>query len=729
MARFKNKRGKMTSQQQEPQQLVVHPTAATAPMPGDLFGPGEWATILAIADAFAPPVNPEVIRGQVSTKYGASVEEYAQQCPSKLGELFKDNLRNALRNAPPENPKQLRLVLKILGNRATAMFLTGSATLLTDMSLAQREAVLRSWRDSRLAPLRKLFRSLYDVLTVSFVRPNQLAYKAMGHPEFEPKLHHPELFTNRNFFRIPILNLGEHAKTAEMEVDVVIVGSGAGSGVVASRLTRAGYSVLVLEKGKYFHQEELQFNEDTGYANLYESGGSMITEDGSMLVLAGATLGGATTVNWSASLRTPDNIRREWVERGVKFYGERVYDEAMDYVMEMMGCSDENLEHSFTNQIIMDGAKKLGYAAKNIPQNSGGNRHACGFCCFGCRFGEKQGGVVCWLRDAVEHGAKIIDRTDVLSVVHSHGKASGVKAVVRTDTTTTKLNVKARMVVVSGGSLSTPGVLQRSKFKNKRIGRGLTLHPCSVVYGEFPDKDVNAFDETIMTAVCTEVDNLDGKGHGPKIEAILHQPATENHFYPWSSGAQWRQDNLRYNHLAALLIITRDNSEGGQVYYNKERPLQPRLNFTPSKFDMWALNKGMQAGADLLYIEGAPRIFVPLVELPAFESSKPKEERSINDADFKQWKARLNKMNLEPLQLALGSAHQMSSCRMSGKGPKYAPVNDRGQLWECKNVFVADASVLPTASGVNPMISVMATSHVIAGNVIAELGKSAQPRL
>lgn len=717
------------------QQLVIHNTKAsdTAAMPGDVFGPGEWRTVVALADAFAPPVNPDVIRPLISPKYGVTAEEYAGMCPSQMGDAFKDCLRTALRNAPPDSAQLLKLVLKLLGNRASAMFLTGSPTLITDMTLAQRESVLLSWRDSRLAMMRKLFRSLYDLLTVSFIRPCPTGYRAMGHPEFEPKLHDAQLFTSKQFFRFPILNLGNYSKNAELDVDVVIVGSGAGSGVVSSRLARAGYKVLILEKGKYFHQEELMFNEDTAYSNLYESGGSMVTEDGSMLVLAGSTLGGATTVNWSASLRTPDNIRKEWVKAGAPFYGTQQYDEAMDYVMEMMGCSDQDLQHSFTNQLILDGAKKLGYSAKPIPQNSGGNRHACGFCCFGCRFGEKQGGVACWLKDAVEHGAQVIDRTDVLSVIHHKGKASGVRAVVRNDHITTELRVNAKIVVVSGGSLSTPGVLMRSKFKNKKIGRGLTLHPCTVVYGEFPEKELNPFDETIMTAVCTEVDNLDGKGHGPKIEAILHQPATENHFTSWNSGTEWRKDNLRYNHRAALLIITRDNSNGGEVFYDKKRPLQPRMNFTPSKYDMWALNKGVLAGADLLYIEGAPRIIVPIHNMRVFESSKPKEQRSINDADFKKWKKAFSKIALQPLHLPMGSAHQMSSCRMSDKGPKHAPLNSRGQLWECKNVYVADASVLPTASGVNPMISTMATSHVIAGNVIADLDKyrsaAPQPRL
>ena len=79
--------------------------------------------------------------------------------------------------------------------------------------------------------------------------------------------------------------------------------------------------------------------------------------------------------------------------------------------------------------------------------------------------------------------------------------------------------------VVSAGSLNTPTVLANSGFKNKHIGRNLTLHPVTTVFGDF-GREVQAdhFHNSIMTAVCTQVDDLDGKAHGAKIETILNAP-------------------------------------------------------------------------------------------------------------------------------------------------------------------------------------------------------------
>ena len=68
-----------------------------------------------------------------------------------------------------------------------------------------------------------------------------------------------------------------------------------------------------------------------------------------------------------------------------------------------------------------------------------------------------------------------------------------------------------------------------------------------------------------------------------------------------------------------------------------------------------------------------------------------------------------------------GSAHQMSSCRISGKGPSDGACDTRGRLYECGNIYVADASAMPTASGANPMISTMSIARRIALGIADDL--------
>ncbi|KAI8890251.1 hypothetical protein K501DRAFT_266168 [Backusella circina FSU 941] len=88
--------------------------------------------------------------------------------------------------------------------------------------------------------------------------------------------------------------------------DVIIIGSGAGGGVVASKLAQAGKSVLVIEKGKYHHEKEFVPRENKGLEALYEGGGFIPSDEGAISILAGSVFGGGTTVNWAASLKVCD---------------------------------------------------------------------------------------------------------------------------------------------------------------------------------------------------------------------------------------------------------------------------------------------------------------------------------------------------------------------------------------------------------------------------------------
>ena len=99
------------------------------------------------------------------------------------------------------------------------------------------------------------------------------------------------------------------------DCDVLIIGSGAGGGVVAGELAAAGYDVLVLEKGPYLHGTDFTRREADMLARLYDARASLLTQDGGVALLAGACLGGGTTVNWAGAFRTPDYILEEWAPR------------------------------------------------------------------------------------------------------------------------------------------------------------------------------------------------------------------------------------------------------------------------------------------------------------------------------------------------------------------------------------------------------------------------------
>ena len=172
---------------------------------------------------------------------------------------------------------------------------------------------------------------------------------------------------------------GEEPET--IETDVVIVGSGCGGAVCAKNLAEAGHRVLVADKAYHFPASQLPMTEEAGGVHLYENGGAVYSDDGSIVIVAGSSWGGGGTVNWSASLQTQSFVRKEWAQdMGLTFFETAEFQECLDRVCDRMGASAEHVRHNHGNRVLLEGSRKLGYHAKAVPQNTGGTEHYCGHC-------------------------------------------------------------------------------------------------------------------------------------------------------------------------------------------------------------------------------------------------------------------------------------------------------------------------------------------------------------
>lgn len=250
---------------------------------------------------------------------------------------------------------------------------------------------------------------------------------------------------------------------------MVIVGSGCGGAVAARNLATAGHRVLVVDKGHYYPPSQLPMTEMEGGVHLFENGGADFTEDGSASLLTGSTWGGGGTVNWSASLQTQGYVRKEWAQdRGLTFFETTEYQKCLDRVCERMGVSTKHIKHNHGNQMLLEGARKLGYTAQDVPQNTGGAEHSCGYCTVGCGAAQKQGPVITWLPDAAKSGAKFVEGFKVDQVTFDETtdvkKATGVKGTwtSRDSQIVREIIVKAKKVIVSCGTMWTPVVLMNS---------------------------------------------------------------------------------------------------------------------------------------------------------------------------------------------------------------------------------------------------------------------------
>src|SRR5690554_7765004 len=118
-----------------------------------------------------------------------------------------------------------------------------------------------------------------------------------------------------------------------------------------------------------------------------------------------------------------------------------------------MGVSADHIQHSHGNQVLLEGARKLGLTAKAVPQNTGGKEHSCAHCSLGCGSAEKQGPNVCWLPDAARAGAQFMEGYKVERVLFEMqgGKktAVGVTGVWKKDGVEREVIVNAQRVIVS----------------------------------------------------------------------------------------------------------------------------------------------------------------------------------------------------------------------------------------------------------------------------------------
>ncbi|KAI8390932.1 uncharacterized protein BYT42DRAFT_526121 [Radiomyces spectabilis] len=601
--------------------------------------------------------------------------------PALHGEIF-DFLYHA---TPPDQQKVFATLLSLLANPHSALLLTGHWSRFDQLTRQQREAVVNNWRTSNFAFKRLIYKVIYFIVTYPLYRKVGTEFQACigysgkdhvrNQPDYQPKRQHP---------RLPMMTT-EEALAEPLKFDIIVIGSGCGGGVCAGRLAQAGKSVLVIEKGKYYHHSEYDLQETTGFDDLYENRGLLTTGDGSVLVFAGSTFGGGSA-----------------------------FADDLEEVCHRIGATTAGIEHNVPNQILAKGCRKLGYPLSAIPQNTSGHQHECEFCGCGCKDGIKNTTTHTWLRDAHEHGARFLDQTRVVRILTRNKKAIGIECIVHGQHTVT---IAANQVVVSAGTLHSPNLLIRSGLKNKHLGQHLRLHPCHVVVGFFSET-VDMFRGPILTNVSNVAENWNGDNYGVKIEAPTVLGGGFSGLLPWRGAAHHKEIMLRYRQCSPLVIVARDKDSQGSVSYDDQGNL--KVNYKLSKHDTQSLIEGMIHALKILCAGGAAELQTTQFGLEPFRFSKT-EKPDVNNPRFVQWLQQVRAYGLPAHGCNVMSAHQMGTCRM-GVSPSVSATKPTGETWEVENLYVADASLLPTACGVNPMITIQATALHVANTMIAAYG-------
>ena len=499
-----------------------------------------------------------------------------------------------------------------------------------------------------------------------------------------------------------------------IEADVCIVGSGSGGAVVAAVLAERGLDVVVLEAAGYYNESDFDQLELPAYQQMFWRGGPTPTADGNISLVAGTTLGGGTTINWTNCLRTRPSVREQWAEHGLGDVGESAYDRHLDAVMKRISANDECSELNGTQQRLREGTEALGWSFETIVRNADRDRHSpemAGYLGFGDQSGSKQSADRTWLADAQGHGARFLTFTRATKVLTDGGRAAGVEAVWLTpDGRSAQVTVRSPRVVVACGSLESPALLMRSGIGGPAVGQNLRLHPSTVVGGAY-GTDQQAWWGAPQAGLCDEFADT-GEGYVFLIETAQYAPGLIGSATPWISGADHKQRMEEFSRTATFISLTRDRG-AGQVAVDAKGESLPIYSVT-DPLDLENLKRGIEVQVRLHEAAGAHQIG-PLAE------GAPTWRRGD---DLEAFISTAKRIPFRAGGYKLFSAHQMGSCRM-GEDPETSVAGRWGELHDTKGVWIGDATAFPTSAGTNPMVSIMALSHRTAEAIAEDAGATA----
>lgn len=608
-------------------------------------------------------------------------------------------LRIAEANPRAGELRQLKALLDVWDTRGLGLALTGRPRRFSELPQAQREQVLLSLSDSRVGAKRALFQGLKTAsLFPYYMTGGEALWKGLGYSGPLGVRADPPA---------PVITPLEVTRDTDLTCDVVVVGSGAGGGTTAGVLAAAGLDVVVLEAGGFHDERHFDGGEETGFLELYALA-PQATAEGQVQLVAGRGLGGGTVVNYTTSFRTPDHVREEWAALGATQFATEEYAASMDAVCARLGVNTEHDKAAPRDAILERGALALGWESAAMPRNVLGCDQdvECGRCGMGCRVGAKQSTAKTWLADAAAAGARILTGVNVRTVSTSFGRATGV---VGTSADGHRVRVRARAVVVAAGAIQTPALLQRSGLTNPNVGRYLRLHPATAVWGRMQES-VDGWVGSMQSRYVDALTDLDGTGYGVLYETAPLTPGFGTGFVNWRGSADFRRRMVELKHTLGVAVIVRDRDPGGTVRVGRDG--EPVVKYQLSPRDTDHLIQGIVGGARIAEAAGADWIASTHHRGVSYE---PGRRSSI--AGFE---ADLRAAGAAPATMALAALHIMGTARMGGSATTSA-VDPDGQTWDVPGLYVADASCFPTASGVNPMISIESIAHMTATRLAARL--------
>jgi choline dehydrogenase-like flavoprotein len=504
------------------------------------------------------------------------------------------------------------------------------------------------------------------------------------------------------------------------EVDLCIVGAGAGGSVLAQRLARAGWRIVIIEAGPFWHPDDDWVSDEAGSHSLYWTqnriiGGSDPVElgknnsgrgvGGSMIHYAGYTPRFHPS---DFATFTRDGVGADWP---ISYFDLLPHYERVEQELPVAG---QNWPWGYPHRYpfsphpvsamamrLWEGARRLGIEMRvgpvGIVNGTFGNRPHCiyrGYCLQGCKVNAKASPFVTHLPDALEHGVEV--RASCMAtrvVLDNSGLARGVEYL-REGEETPHLQ-RARWVAVAGYSIETPRLLLNSAQPGfpsglcnnfDQVGRYVMVQGATQTAGRFPEelRQYKAPPPEISSEDYYETDEQRGFARGFSIQTVSPLPIgwAEHVLADGHWGKAMREYMRDYNHWATIGVLN-------------ELLAQPE-------------NRVTLAGVTDRY--GLP--------VARFDYSLCDNDKANMAYSTKVITDILKAAEAQDVLTIGRYAHLIGGCRM-GTSPDNSVVDAEQRTWAVDNLFIADGSVCPTQGSANPALTVMSLSSRLAERMIS----------
>ncbi len=500
-----------------------------------------------------------------------------------------------------------------------------------------------------------------------------------------------------------IHSYADYAKERAFRSKVVVVGTGAGGAVVGAELAAEGHEVTFVEEGGWHPTSSFNPYLSESVPRLYRDGAATVIYGNPPIpFVEGRCVGGSTTINGGMTYRPQNEVFEHWEEMtGSPDLGPAGLEPHLARVEDRISAKKQApWSLGGDNRIMDEGAHRKGW---HYSHNARAQDHCVGSnnCILGCTTGAKQSTLVSYMPRAMQAGARCLTEVRVDRLLIEGGRCVGVAGAAtnpRTQRQDRPVEIRADHVVIACGAVQSPYLLLRHKLarRSKQLGRNFFIHPNTKMLGLF------GYEVAAWRGVSQGGQVRHFHDEGIVLAENFVPPGAMGTIVPSIDSQAWRFMQ-RYHHMVLGGCLVED-SRPGRIRRSPFGVPLPTYEITDYDFERFC--KAVRLLSEMWFGVGVERILLPFHHLQSIAS--PDEIRLITPE-------RLRKQDTEYF-----TPHLMGTCRMGGRAEE-SVVDLEGRLWDLPGCYVADASVFPTAVGVNPQVTIMALATLIASRLANRL--------